>query len=401
MAGTVIQPEDVPREQRIGVSNRPGIFDRDRNELLWAILENLSEGVVACDADGQLSFFNRATRQFHGIDEESMAASQWSEHYSLFRADGAPMTTDEVPLVRALRGEVVHDIPMVIAPRDRDATTVICSGQPLHDSSGRLLGAVVVMRDITQQIAAERQKAALITERELNRAKDEFLANVAHELRNPLTSILAWTQMLQLREEEARTALAAIEASTRMQAQLIDDLSDAARISAGKMTLHRELTPMRALLEGAINGARPSAEVKRIMLVTPSYDENIAVEADRARLQQVFWNLLTNAIKFTPTLGTITVGVAVEEPNIRITVSDTGRGISSEFLPRVFDRYAQEKDSDSNSTAGLGLGLSIARTIVDLHGGNITVASAGEGNGSSFCVTLPLARPRQLSSEDS
>ena len=362
----------------------------DRQELLWAVLESLSEGVVACDANGTLSFFNRATREFHGIGEEPIGPQEWGERYSLHHADGTLMNAEAVPLARALRGELVRDAVMVIAPPNRDARTVICTGRPLHDSTGKLLGAVVVMRDITEEIAAELQRADLVRERELNRAKDEFLATVAHELRNPLTTILGWTQMLQLREEEARLALAAIEQSTRMQAQLIEDLSDVSRIVAGKLVLNREHLFVHEVLQSAIDGARPSAEAKGITISSPKSYEPAAVDGDRVRLQQVFWNLLTNALKFTPPGGTVFVEAQVQRDQVRVNVRDTGRGIKAEFLPRVFDRYAQEA-TENREAQGLGLGLSIARTIVELHGGSIAAASEGEAAGATFSVTLPLA----------
>ncbi|HEX6085313.1 MAG TPA: ATP-binding protein [Thermoanaerobaculia bacterium] len=364
----------------------------DRHQLLWTILENLSEGVVACDASGTLSFFNRATREFHGIGEASIPSDRWSEHYSLYRADGTPMSADEVPLLRALHGESVHDAVMVIAPRDKEARTVICTGGPLYDGKGELLGAVVAMRDITEQIASARQKADLARERELNAAKDQLLATVAHELRNPLTSILGWTQLLQrhVEDEEARTALAAIAASAGMQAQLIADLSDVTRISSGKLVLTRKPEILHEAVEVAIQGVRLPAELKQITLVVPSSYERVPIEGDAVRLQQVFWNLLTNAIKFTQPGGTVTVEMRVQPDTVCVEVRDTGRGISAEFLPRVFDRYAQE-GSGKREHPGLGLGLSIARTIVELHGGSITARSGGEGQGASFSVTLPRA----------
>lgn len=364
----------------------------NRQRLLWAILENLSEGVVACDASGTLSFFNRATREFHGLGDEAIPAAQWSEHYSLYRADGTPMAGDDVPLLRALHGETVRDAVMVIAPRNQDARTVICTGGPLYDNNGELLGAVVAMRDVTEQIASARQKADLARERELNAAKDQLLATVAHELRNPLTAILGWTQLLQahLEDEEARTALAAITASARMQAQLIADLSDVARISSGKLRLARERQLVHEAVEVAIQGVRLPAELKQITLVVPSSYEPVPIEGDPVRLQQVFWNLLTNAIKFTQPGGTVTVEMRVQPETVCIEVRDTGRGISAEFLPRVFDRYAQE-GSGKREHPGLGLGLSIARTIVELHGGSISARSSGAGMGASFSVTLPRA----------
>lgn len=368
------------------------LLSADKQELLWAILESLSEGVVACDASGTLSFFNRATREFHGVAEEPIGAEQWSERYALHRADGTPMPPEEVPLARALRGEIVRDAVMVIAPRDLDARTVICNGRRLHDGTGSLLGAVVVMRDITEQIAAQRQKDDLAQERALNHAKDEFLATVAHELRNPLTSIYGWTQMLQLqlKDPEAQSALAAIAESTRMQSLLIEDLSDVGRISSGKLVLNRQRLLVNEILEAAVTGARPSAEEKGIALIAPRNFGPTHVEADRVRLHQVFWNLLTNAMKFTPRGGTVAVDARVASDHLQIDVRDSGRGIREEFLSRVFDRYTQDFPED-REYQGLGLGLSIARTIVELHGGTIAVTSDGEGKGANFRVTLPLA----------
>lgn len=373
-----------PREARSLSANR--------QQLLWAILENLSEGVVACDANGTLSFFNRATREFHGIGQEPIAPDDWSDRYSLFRADGTPMPNDDVPLLRALHGENVRDAVMVIAPRDQEARTVICTGGPLYDAGGDLLGAVVAMRDITGQIAAARQKADLARERELNETKDQLLTTVAHELRNPLTSILGWTQLLQqhVQGEEARAALNAIAASAGMQAQLIADLSDVARIATGKLTLRREHHLLHEVLEVAVQGVRLPAEAKGITLVVPPSYERVVVHSDRVRLQQVFWNLLTNAVKFTPAGGTVSVEMRVQPDNVWVEVRDTGPGISAGFLPRVFDRYAQE-GTGKRVQPGLGLGLSIARTIVELHGGSITAKSDGHGTGASFSVVLPRA----------
>ena len=379
------------RDEHWGEAARAeNVAEINREQFLSVVLDSLSEGVVACNADGELMLFNQATKTFHGLEKQSIPPRDWADYYSLHRADGTTMSPEEVPLARALAGEKVHDAVMVIAPSSADARTVLCSGGPIHDANGKLLGAVVVMRDISAQIVAEREKGDAAREREINRAKDEFLATLAHELRTPLTSILGWTQMLRIRDEEAARALAAIEQSTRMQAQLIEDLSDISRITAGKFLLKMEMLRLSQVLENAVTAVRPGAEHKHITITTHGNAAGVTVSADSLRLQQVFWNLLTNAIKFTPVGGSIDLSITTREHEVQIEVHDTGQGIPADFLPRIFDRYTQADNSRTFAT-GLGLGLSIARTIVKLHNGSISAYSEGEGKGATFTVNLPTA----------
>lgn len=361
----------------------------NREQFLSVVLDSLSEGVVACNAQGELMLFNEATKTFHGLEAEPIPPKNWADHYSLHRADGTHMIPEEVPLARALAGEKIRDAVMVIAPNASEARTVLCSGGPIHDANGKLLGAVVVMRDISAQILAEREKGDAAREREINRAKDEFLATLAHELRTPLTSILGWTQMLRIRDEEAARALAAIEQSTRMQSQLIEDLSDISRITAGKLLLKKQTLKLSQVLDNAMTAVRPSAEHKHIAMKTLG-NADVPVSADPLRLQQVFWNILTNAIKFTPSGGAIDVSISVKEHDVQVEIRDTGVGFDADFLPRIFDRYSQS-DTGRSYPSGLGLGLSIARTIVKLHDGTIAAYSSGEGGGATFTVSLPLA----------
>ena len=362
----------------------------NREPLLSAVLDSLTEGVVACDAQGLNLYFNRATVTFHGRNSSDVPKSSWAEEFSLHRADGTRMSEADVPLARALGGEKFRDVVMVIAPPNTAARTVLCTGGSINDADGDPAGAVVVMRDISDQIEGERHKSDAARERELNRAKDEFLATLAHELRTPLTSILGWTQMLHLREQEAARAVAAIEQSTRMQAQLIEDLSDITRIASGKFLLKMETLPIAEIVGAAVTAVRPTAEFKHVEILISPHLGPALVKGDALRLQQVFWNLLTNAIKFTPTGGQVEVRVAGDESSIVVDVIDNGAGVTAEYLPLMFNRYSQG-DAGRAFGSGLGIGLSIARSIVELHDGSITAHSDGQGRGATFRVTLPLA----------
>lgn len=226
-----------------------------------------------------------------------------------------------------------------------------------------------------------------------NRMKDEFLATVSHELRTPLTPILGWARLLKagrLDETSKTQALEAIERNARAQAQLVDDLLDVSRIVTGKLRLDRQTVELGRILSGAVDNVGPSASAKNVKLVSDFDSLELGnISGDAKRLQQVFWNLLSNALKFTPTGGMIRVcGVREGDDVVRIEVSDTGCGIHRELLPYVFDRFRQ--GDISASRAGLGLGLSIVRHLVELHGGSVQAKSDGIDKGSSFAVTLPV-----------
>jgi signal transduction histidine kinase len=230
--------------------------------------------------------------------------------------------------------------------------------------------------------------------KETNRLKDEFLALTAHELRAPLMAVLGWTQILRskkLDDAAASRALDAIERSARAQAQLIEDLLDLARIASGKLRLDIRPVDPAAVIEAAVNMALPAAEAKGIKLQTALDLRGETVLGDAGRLQQVLWNLLSNAVKFTPGGGHVTVRLERQGSWVAIIVSDTGRGISPDFLPYLFDRFRQADGSSNREGGGLGLGLALAHELVTLHGGTIQGQSAGNGKGAVFTVTLPLA----------
>jgi PAS domain S-box-containing protein len=255
-------------------------------------------------------------------------------------------------------------------------------------------------RDITARKRAEEERnRLLVSEREAraraeeaNRAKDEFLAMLSHELRTPLTAMLGWTRMLRTRELDETTsahALETIERNVRAQAQLIEDLLDVSRIITGKLRLEVSPVELMPVIEAALDSVRPAADAKSIQIQTALNPLTGPVSGDPARLQQVVWNLVSNAVKFTHRGGRVEVRLGRVESHVEINVSDTGQGISPEFLPHVFDRFRQADSSTTRAHGGLGLGLAIVRHLVELHGGTIEVESEGDGQGSTFTVKLP------------
>jgi signal transduction histidine kinase/CheY-like chemotaxis protein len=241
-----------------------------------------------------------------------------------------------------------------------------------------------------------REQAARAAAEEASRIKDQFLAVVSHELRTPLTAILGWSDMLRLgllADGGKQEAFQTIYESACRQAQLIDDLLDVSRIASGKLRLQREPVSLAGPLQAALQVIAPSAEAKSIR-VDVDVDVTVGtVSGDPARLQQVIWNLLSNAVKFTPRGGAISVRLGRAGDAAEIRVTDTGQGIAPEFLPRVFDAFRQEDASTTRVQAGLGLGLSIARNLVEAHGGTIAAESEGRDKGATFVVSLPMSAP--------
>jgi two-component system, chemotaxis family, CheB/CheR fusion protein len=260
---------------------------------------------------------------------------------------------------------------------------------------------LLVIEDITQQKQMEIERTHLLTQEQsaraaaetANRAKDDFLSILSHELRNPLNSLLGWAQMLKrtnLPQEVINQGIEAIERSSLAQAQLIGDLLDISRISAGRLRLDAELIELVPVITAAIEVVRLSAEAKNIQIESRLDPTQRTIHGDPNRLQQVIWNLLSNAIKFTPDGGRIAIALEYTDFHAQIQVSDTGIGIKPDFLPHIFDRFRQADGSRRRSNPGLGLGLSIVRHLVELHGGTVEAESPGEGQGATLTVRLPL-----------
>jgi signal transduction histidine kinase len=246
-----------------------------------------------------------------------------------------------------------------------------------------------------RQDLLEREQEARRKAEEANRLKDEFLATVSHELRTPLNAILGWATMLrggQLDSEHSKQAVEIIERNARAQVQLVEDLLDVSRIITGKLRLEIELIDFAQIVENAIEAVRPATDAKLIKIESDFDSDNNKIFGDASRLQQVVWNLLTNAVKFTPASGSIKISLRNENGCLEFRVSDTGAGISPEFLPFVFDRFRQADGATTRIHNGLGLGLSIVKHLIEMHGGEVSAKSMGIGQGSTFSFCLPQQR---------
>ena len=280
----------------------------------------------------------------------------------------------------SLRSRTGADVPVLInAVRQDDVEGGVthCIFMPIRQRS-----------QYEDEILAQKKVAA-----ESARAKDEFLALVSHELRTPLSAILGWAHLMrsgQLDPETMQRAIETIERNALSQSQLIEDILDFSRIISGKLRLKVGAVEPAEVIEAALDVVRPAADAKGIRLQSILDSTAGPVSGDPDRLQQVLWNLLTNAVKFTPKGGRVQVRLERVNSHIEITVSDTGQGITPEFLPYVFERFHQADSSTSRTHSGLGLGMSITRHIVELHGGTIRAQSAGEGQGTTFSVELPV-----------
>jgi signal transduction histidine kinase/ActR/RegA family two-component response regulator len=276
------------------------------------------------------------------------------------------------------------------------------------DDAGVLVGTVTIVEDVSDRLASEsvlrrqieaQQLARGMAENAL-RAKDEFLSTLSHEIRTPLNAVLGWARILIARGEIDRTlldrALHVIERNATAQARMIDDMLDMARIAAGKLRLEMRPVDVVKVVLAAVDVVMPSAHAKRVTLRTNLDPRTPNVMADQDRLQQVIWNLLSNALKFTEAGGSIEVRLAPNGRFTRIVVADTGHGISPEFLPHVFERFRQADASSSRRHGGLGVGLALVHDLVVLHGGSVLAQSEGEGKGATFTIDLPTVAAQEI-----
>ncbi len=376
----------------------------EAHRRLTSHVENSPLAVIEWDSDFRVSRWSESAARLFGWTADEVMGKHVSDWHFVFDEDA-----DAVAQVTH-RQRVGAESLGVLQNRNytKAGDVLFCEwyNSVLRDDRGELVSVLSLVLDVTARKHAEEERIALLgREREArqhaeeaDRLKDEFLATLSHELRTPLTSILGWATLLssgEVEQENFKRAIETIERNARSQARLIDDLLDVSRIITGN--LHLEVHPLNLapVVVAAKDALRPAADAKAIKVNTTLDYENCLVTGDPNRLRQVVWNLLINAIKFTPRGGSVRVYLQCNDPAVRLTVTDTGEGISAEFLPFVFHRFRQEEGSISRKQGGLGLGLAVVRHLVELHGGTVSAESGGPGQGSTFVVDLPLAPERR------
>jgi PAS domain S-box-containing protein len=352
------------------------------------ILESITEAFFALDRNWQFTYVNPQSEKL--LDRprgELIGKNFWREFPGLVGSELGEMHH------RVMRNHVAESLTAFYPDHDRWYEV---------RSYPSVKGITIYFRNVTEEVRIEQEREQLLQREQVaretaetaNQIKDEFLAVLSHELRSPLNPILGWSALLQQKKLDAeRTtyAIATIERNARLQVQLIDDLLDISRILRGKMSLTVTPVDLNSVISAALETVRLAAEAKSIVIETIAIPSVEIAMGDAGRLQQVVWNLVANAVKFTPPGGKVTVKLSPEGNYAQIQVTDSGKGITSDFLPYVFEHFRQEDGATTRKFGGLGLGLSIARQIIEMHGGTVSVDSPGTGQGATFTVKIPLA----------
>ncbi|HEY0142136.1 MAG TPA: PAS domain S-box protein [Thermoanaerobaculia bacterium] len=391
---------------------------RQSEEMFRLLVASVKEyAIFLLDPGGHVMTWNAGAQNIKGYRPDEIIGRHFSDFYP---EEDKDKPARELEIVRR-DGSVEDEGWRVRKDGSRFWANVVITA--VRDASGELRGFAKVTRDLTERKRVEEMQQALLEQREArlhaeeerrraetsyrvaqeaNRAKDEFLMTLSHELRTPLTAILGWARLLPILppgEQQFDEAVTAIGRSAQLQARLIDDVLDVSRIVSGKLRLTVETVDVEKLLLASLDPVRPSADAKRITLVTELAPQLGSILADPTRLQQVVWNLLTNAVKFTPKNGTVTLSARRTSSHVQISVTDSGEGIDPSFLPHVFEPFRQAENPSTRVHGGLGLGLSIVRFLAEAHGGTVAAESKGRGTGATFTVTLPIgalsaARPQ-------
>lgn len=367
----------------------------EAQQLFKSVVDNVPELAWTARADGHIDYYNQRWYEYTGTTFDEMAGWGW-------KAVHDPAMLDRVTAAwqQSLASGTPFEMEFPLRGQDGTFRWFLTRVRPLRDANGtivRWFGTNTNIDERVRLLASE--KSARSEAERSSRAKDEFLAIVSHELRNPLNAMLGWTRLLRsgsIPAERQARALETIERNATNQAQLIEDLLDVSRIVSGKLPLAVETVGMARIVEMAIDSARPAMDAKELR-VSMVLDDQVVLSGDPTRLHQIVWNLLTNATKFTPRGGSIRVVLRRDGSQLELSVTDSGRGIEPAFLPHVFERFRQADASTTKSFGGLGLGLAITKSLVEMHGGTITAASDGVDRGATFVVRFPVAAVRHAS----
>ncbi|HLK11157.1 MAG TPA: CHASE3 domain-containing protein [Candidatus Binatia bacterium] len=390
----------VGREEDARRRRRAETARRESEERLGTVLRSIGDAVIATDVAGRVVFMNPVAEALTGWLEAAAHGRALEDVFRIVNEETrAPV---ENPVARVLRSGAVVGLAnhTILLARNGREIPIDDSGAPIRDPARGVLGVVLVFRDVSARKQAETEHARLVRAQAAreeaeaaNRAKDEFLALLSHELRSPLSAIMGWVALVKRRlldTAQLERAVDIIERNARQQVLLIDDILDVSRIRAGTMALVHEAVDLGAVVQSCVESIRPLALAKRVdvtlsLTPLPGY-----VRGDGRRLRQALGNVATNALKFTPSGGRIDIIMTTEGATAIIAVADTGIGIDAEFLPHVFERCRQADTSSARTNGGLGLGLYIVKHLVELHGGSVEAESAGKGRGARFVLRLPL-----------
>ena len=371
---------------------------RESEERYHALISNVkSYALFATDLRGRATTWNEGVARLLGYTRDEFVGLMTEKLFSA--EDVAKGVYHHELQVAAEEGSSANDIWMV--HKDGTPFFAACTLSRATDATGHVTGFSVVLRDRTAWKLAQQERDALL-EREravrqeaeqASRLKDEFLATLSHELRSPLNAIVGWVHIARRHagdNVELARSLDTVERNVRAQTQIVNDLLDMSRIMTGQVRLDMQTIDLRDAVSNAVEAVRPAADAKRVR-IEKALEASIGwTKVDPARIQQILWNLLANAVKFTPPGGRVRVALERVNSHAEIVIQDSGVGIASAFLPFVFERFRQEDSSTTRRHGGLGLGLSIVKSLAELHGGSVRASSPGEGQGSTFTIALPI-----------
>ena len=379
---------------------------RELQEQLEIAVDASELGTFHCDMPLDKIVWNARCKAHFWLPQD--AEIDFDLFYSILHPDDRERTREAI--AACVYGGKVYDIEYRTVSPQGELRWIRATGRTYYkeEKPVRFDGTT---QDITdrKRVDEERkrlldiERAARVEAERTSRMKDEFLATLSHELRTPMNAILGWTQLLKRDQQDPEMlseAISVIEQNVRVQTQLIEDLLDMSRIISGNMRLDVQRVELSEIINASMEGVKPTAETKGVRLEKVIDRLVGSIRGDPARLQQVLWNLLTNAIKFTPKGGKVRVFAEVMQSHVEISVTDTGEGISPDFLPHLFERFSQADGSTKRKHRGLGLGLSIVKNLVEMHGGTVRANSRGEGQGATFIIQFPLQAPKSSEGEE-